>query len=59
MKSHFSPKQAFKLEQSAKQSPEEEGRFAEAIKLGESQLERGDYITHEQVGARIKQMLKS
>jgi len=38
---------------------EEEARFVEAVKLGEGQLERGEYLTHEEVGARIERLLKS
>lgn len=35
---------------------EEEARFVEAVKLGEVQLERGEYLTHEEVGQRIKRL---
>jgi len=38
---------------------EEEARFVEAVKLGEAQLERGEYLTHEEVGARVERLLKS
>ena len=38
---------------------EEEARFVEAVKLGEAQLERGEYLTHEEAGARIERLLKS
>jgi predicted transcriptional regulator len=31
----------------------EEARFIEAIKLGEAALQRGEYLTHEQVGERL------
>ncbi len=37
---------------------EEEARFVEAVKLGEAQLERGEYLTHEQVGERIGRLRK-
>ncbi len=37
----------------------EEVRFREAVELGESQLERGEYLTHAQVGERIKRFLQS
>lgn len=37
---------------------EEEARFVEAVKLGEAQLDRGEYITHEQVGQRIERLFK-
>ena len=35
---------------------EEEARFVEAVKLGEAQLERGEYLTHEEVGQRVKRL---
>ena len=35
---------------------EEEARFVEAVKLGEAQLERGEYLTHDEVGQRIKRL---
>ena len=38
---------------------EEEARFVEAVKLGEAQLDRGEYLTHEEVGARVQRLLKS
>ncbi len=38
---------------------EEEARFIEAVKLGEVELERGNYLTHEEVGARVERLLKS
>ena len=38
---------------------EEEARFVEAVKRGEDALERGDYLTHEQVGQRLKRFLQS
>ena len=37
---------------------EEEARFVEAVKLGEAELERGEYLTHEQVGQRIERLFK-
>jgi predicted transcriptional regulator len=74
MEVHLTPEQASRLEQLASdrgRDPdalaqeaisrylEEEAHFVEAVQLGESQLERGEYLTHEQVGIRIQQMLKS
>jgi predicted transcriptional regulator len=74
MEVHLTSEQAFKLAQLASDRGrdtdslaqeaisrylEEEARFVEAVKLGESQLERGEYLTHEQVGGRIEQMFKS
>jgi len=38
---------------------EEEARFVEAVKLGESELERGEYLTHAEVGARIERWFHS
>jgi predicted transcriptional regulator len=37
---------------------EEEARFVEAVKLGEAELERGEYLTQEQVGQRIERLFK-
>jgi predicted transcriptional regulator len=37
----------------------EEARFVEAVKLGEAALDRGDYLTHEQVGKRLDQLFRS
>ena len=36
---------------------EEEDRFIEAVKRGEDALERGEYLTHEQVGERLRRFL--
>jgi predicted transcriptional regulator len=38
---------------------EEEARFIEAVRLGEAALERGDYLTHEQVGERLERLFHS
>jgi predicted transcriptional regulator len=38
---------------------EEEARFAEAVKRGEEELERGEYLTHEQVGQRLRRLLET
>jgi predicted transcriptional regulator len=38
---------------------EEEARFVEAVKLGEEALERGEYLTHEQVGQRLQRLFES
>jgi predicted transcriptional regulator len=38
---------------------EQESRFIEAVNLGEAELDRAEYFTHEEVGARIKQMFGS
>ena len=37
---------------------EEEDRFIEAVKRGEAALERGEFLTHEQVGERLRRFLK-
>jgi predicted transcriptional regulator len=38
---------------------EEETRFVEAVKRGEEGLQRGEYLTHEQVGQRLQRFLQS
>lgn len=38
---------------------EEETRFVEAATRGEDALERGEYLTHEQVGQRLQRFLQS
>jgi predicted transcriptional regulator len=37
---------------------EEEDRFVEAVKRGEAALERGEFLTHEQAGDRLRRFLK-
>jgi predicted transcriptional regulator len=37
---------------------EEENRFVEAVTLGEEALRRGEYLTHEQVGERLRRFLQ-
>ncbi|HLJ16696.1 MAG TPA: hypothetical protein VKV15_19520 [Bryobacteraceae bacterium] len=37
---------------------EEEDRFIEAVKRGEAALERGESLTHEQVGERLRRFLQ-
>ena len=37
---------------------EEEDRFIEAVKRGEAALERGEFLTHEQVGDRVRRFLQ-
>ncbi|MFI5115821.1 MAG: hypothetical protein ACHP8B_03895 [Terriglobales bacterium] len=60
MEVHLNPEQASKLAQEAiNRYLEDEARFLEAVKLGESQLERGEYLTHEEVGSRIERLLES
>jgi predicted transcriptional regulator len=36
---------------------EEESRLVEAVKRGEEALDRGDYLTHEQVTERLRRVL--
>jgi hypothetical protein len=38
---------------------EEEGRFLEAVKRGEDALRRGEYLTQEQIGQRLRRFLQS
>ncbi len=38
---------------------EEEARFADAIRHGEDALQRGEHLTHEQVGQRLQRFLRS
>jgi predicted transcriptional regulator len=37
---------------------EEEDRFVEAVKRGEAALERGEFLSHEQVGERLRRFLQ-
>ena len=37
---------------------EEEDRFVRAVQRGEAALERGEFLTHEQVGDRIRRFLQ-
>jgi predicted transcriptional regulator len=37
---------------------EEEDRFIAAVKRGEAALERSEFLTHEQVGDRLKRFLQ-
>jgi predicted transcriptional regulator len=38
---------------------DEESRFLDAVSRGEEAIERGEYLTHEQVGQRLKRFLRS
>ena len=73
MEVHFTPEQEARLAQSAAQrgrAPDElvqqvvtryvdeESRFADAVGRGEQALERGEYLTHEQVGQRLERFLQ-
>jgi predicted transcriptional regulator len=72
MEIHFTPEIAAKLTHSAAEKGrnpdefvqdvlaqylEDEARFIEAVKRGENALQRGDYLTHEQVGKRLERFL--
>ncbi|MGA2214835.1 MAG: hypothetical protein ABSH31_16285 [Bryobacteraceae bacterium] len=74
MQVHFSPELEAKLEQSAAQQGrnpdelvqeavahylDEENRLIEAVNRGEEGLRRGEYLTHDQVGERLKRFLRS
>ena len=37
---------------------EEEARFVEAVRRGDEALQRGEYLTHEQVGQRLERFLQ-
>jgi predicted transcriptional regulator len=36
---------------------DESARLVDAVKLGEEPLDRGEYLTHEEVGRRLKRFL--
>ena len=38
---------------------EEEARFIDAVKRGEESFQRGEYLTHEQVGQRLQRFLQT
>jgi predicted transcriptional regulator len=38
---------------------QEETRFVDAVKVGETQLDRGEYLTHEEVGENIERLFRS
>jgi predicted transcriptional regulator len=73
MQVHFTPELEAKLAQSAAlqgRNPDdlvqevvaryfdEQSRFIEAVTRGEEALQRGEYLTHEQVGQRIERFLR-
>jgi len=74
MEVHFTPEQEAKLAQSAAQQGrnpdelvrqvvaryfDEDSLFVDAVRRGEESLERGEYLTHEQVGHRLQRFLQS
>lgn len=38
---------------------DEESRFLEAVEQGFASLDRGEYVTHEDVGARLERLLRA
>jgi hypothetical protein len=40
------------------QGDEDEARFVEAVKRGEEALQRGESLSHEQVGQRLQRFLE-
>lgn len=42
-----------------KQYLEDEARFVAAVTLGEEALDRGDYLTHEQLGTQLERLFNS
>ena len=73
MEVHFTPELEAKLTQSAarqgrnpaelveevvSQYFDEESRFIEAVNRGEEALDRGDYLSHEEVGQRLERFLR-
>lgn len=73
MEVHFTPEQQHQVAELATQrgrDPDalaqeaiirylaEEAHFIEAVKLGEEALQRGDYLTHEQVGERLARLFE-
>ena len=70
---HFTPEQEARLASSAAQQGrdpdelvqqvvaryfDEESRFVDAVRRGEEALQRGAYLTHEQVGQRLERFLQ-
>jgi predicted transcriptional regulator len=37
---------------------EDQSRFIEAVRSGEDALDRGEYLTHEEVGKRLQRFLR-
>ena len=73
MEVHFTPDLQARLKQRANESGRdpvevvqdvvaryfaEEDRFVEAVKRGEAALGRGEFLTHEQVGERLRRFLQ-
>ena len=73
MEVHFTPEQEARLAESAAQQGrnpdelvrqvlaryfDEESRFVDAVRRGEEAIERGEYLTHEEVGRRLERFLQ-
>jgi predicted transcriptional regulator len=73
MEVHFTPEQEATLAQSAAQQGrnpdelvlqvvarylDEESRFVDAVRRGEEAFQRGESLTHEQVGQRLDRFLR-
>jgi predicted transcriptional regulator len=73
MEVHFTPEQEAKIAESAAQQGrdpdelvrqvvsryfDEESRFIDAVTRGEGALQRGEYLTHDQVGRRLERFLQ-
>ena len=73
MEIHFTPEQEARLAQAAAQQGrnpdelvrqvvaryfDEENRFVDSVRRGEEALQRGEYLTHEQVGQRLERFLQ-
>jgi predicted transcriptional regulator len=73
MEVHFTPEVEAKLAQSAarqgrnpdelvqevvSQYFDEESRFIEAVNRGEESLDRGEYLTHDEVGRRLDRFMQ-
>jgi predicted transcriptional regulator len=73
MEVHFTPEQEAHLAQAAAQQGrnpdelvrqvlaryfDEQSRFVDAVRRGEEALERGEYLTHEQVGHRLERFFQ-
>ena len=73
MEVHFTPEQEARLAQSAARQGrnpdelvqqvvaryfDEESRFIDAVRRGEEALQRGEHLTHEQVGQRLERFLR-
>jgi predicted transcriptional regulator len=73
MEVHFTPEQEAKLAQTAAEQGrnpdelvrqvlaryfDEESRFIDAVRRGEEALQRGESLSHEQVGQRLERFLQ-